>query len=97
MEHSYDALGVAGLYQMTLDARTWTLTRTAADFTPLEFSRRYTGTIRDDGRTITGYRQSTPNDSDRRKDLDLVYRREIDWMVPEVGQLGSAQHGDENV
>jgi hypothetical protein len=74
-----------------------TLTRTAADFTPLDFSRRYTGAISDDGRTITGYWESAPNDSDWRKDFDLVYRRDIDRMVPEIGQLGSTQHGGEDV
>jgi hypothetical protein len=97
VQHYFDARGVARLYQMTLHARTWTLTRTAADFTPLDFSQRYTGAISDDGRTITGYWESAPNDSDWRKDFDLVYRRDIDRMVPEIGQLGSTQHGGEDV
>ncbi len=97
VQHYFDARRVARLYHMTLDARTWTLTRTTADFTPLDFSQRYTGTISDDGRTITWYWESAPNDSDWRTDFDLVYRREIDRMIPEVGQLGSTQDGGEDV
>jgi hypothetical protein len=62
---------------VALDAQTWSLTRTTADFTPLDFSQRYTGTISDDGRTIIGYWESAPNDSDWQKDFDLVYRREL--------------------
>jgi hypothetical protein len=76
LQHYFDARGVARLYQMTLDAQTWTLTRTAAEFTPLGFGQRYTGTISDDGQTITGYWESAPKDSDWQKDFDLVYRRE---------------------
>ncbi|MGO9794036.1 MAG: hypothetical protein ACLP8S_32340 [Solirubrobacteraceae bacterium] len=78
LQHYFDARGVARLYQMTLDAQTWSLTRTTADFTPLDFSQRYTGTISEDGQTITGHWDSAPNDSDWQKDFDLVYRREID-------------------
>jgi hypothetical protein len=34
---------------MTFDGRTWTLERTKADFSPLDFHQRFVGTISDDG------------------------------------------------
>lgn len=97
VQHYFDARGVARLYQMTLDAQTWTLTRTTADFTPLDFSQRYTGTISEDGQTITGYWESAADDDEWQKDFDLVYRREIDGMFPDVGQIGSKRHGGQDV
>jgi hypothetical protein len=97
LQHYFDARGVARVYQMTLDARTWTLTRTTADFTPLNFSQRYTGTISEDGQTITGYWESAANDDEWQKDFDLIYRRETDRPAPEVGQIGSKRHGGEDV
>ena len=97
LQHYFDARGVARVYQMTLDAETWTLTRTTADFTPLGFSQRYTSTISKDGQTITGYWESSPNDGDWQKDFDLIYRRETDRMAPDVGPIGSKQHGGEDV
>jgi hypothetical protein len=36
-------------------ARTECLAREAPDFSPLDFSQRFTGTISDDGRTISGH------------------------------------------
>jgi hypothetical protein len=97
LQHYFDARGVARVYQMTLDIQTWTLTRTTADFAPLDFSQRYTGTISDDGQTITGYWESAPNDGDWQKDFDLTYRRQTDWIVPDVGEIGATRRGGEDV
>jgi hypothetical protein len=97
LQHYFDARGVARVYQMTLDAQTWTLTRTTADFTPLDFSQRYTGTISEDGQMIAGYWESASNDGDWHRDFDLIYRRKTDVMSPAVGQLGSRRHGGGDV
>ncbi len=75
VQHYFDARGVARVYLMTLDAQTWSLTRTTADFTPLEFSQRYTGRISDDGRTITGSWERASRNGDWQLDFDLIYRR----------------------
>jgi hypothetical protein len=53
-QHYYDSRGVVRLYAMTLGDGVWTLTREAADFTPLEFQQRYQGTFSADGNTISG-------------------------------------------
>ena len=51
--HNYfDSRGVARLCRMTFDGVTWTLLRTEADFSPLDFSQRFTGSFSDDGDVI---------------------------------------------
>ena len=54
VQYYFDARGVARLYRMTLTDNVWTLWREQADFSPLDFRQRYTGTISNDGQTITG-------------------------------------------
>jgi hypothetical protein len=54
LQHYFDSRGVVRLYRMSLDDRTWTLLRTEPDFSPLEFSQRYVGTISPDGNRIEG-------------------------------------------
>jgi hypothetical protein len=53
-QHYYDSRGVVRLYAMTLTDTTWTLTRESADFSPLDFRQRFTGTFSDDRSVITG-------------------------------------------
>src|ERR1700760_1732849 len=47
-QHYFDSRGVARLYEMTFDGRTWTLERTKPDLTPLEFCQRYVGSLSGD-------------------------------------------------
>jgi hypothetical protein len=74
-QHYFDARGVARIYKMTLEAGTWTLLRDQPDFTPLEFSQRFTATIAAGGETITGAWESAGAEGGWRKDFDLVYRK----------------------
>ena len=64
------------VYAMTFDGTTWTLERTAPDFTPLDFSQRFTATFEDAGRTIRGAWEICHDSANWEKDFDLVYTRE---------------------
>ncbi len=75
MQHYFDSRGVARLYEMTFDGRTWTLERTKPDFTPLEFHQRYAGVLAPDHSTIEGEWQSSADGSDWTRDFGLTYRR----------------------
>jgi hypothetical protein len=74
-QHYFDSRGTARLYAMTFDGRTWTLERTTADFTPLEFQQRFHGTFSDDLATITGEWQSSADGSAWSRDFGMIYRR----------------------
>lgn len=79
VQHYFDARGVVRIYRMALREGEWTLLRDRADFTPLPFAQRYTGTFSADGRTITGaWQESTDGGATWRHDFDLVYRRAPD-------------------
>ncbi|MGH9277905.1 MAG: hypothetical protein ACRD12_07335 [Acidimicrobiales bacterium] len=54
LQHYFDSRGVARVYKMTVQDKVWRLWRDDADFSPLDFRQRFTGTISDDGQTITG-------------------------------------------
>ena len=54
LQHYFDSRGVARVYKMTIEGGIWRLWRDAADFSPLDFRQRYTGTFSDDRRAITG-------------------------------------------
>jgi len=71
-QHYFDERGVVRLYAMTLDAGNWTLTREAPDFSPLDFTQRFTATV--DGNEIRGEWQTGEGDGWSR-DFALVYRR----------------------
>ena len=74
-QHYFDSRGVARLYEVTFDGRLWTLTRERADFSPLDFKQRYTGTFSDDGRSILGAWEICFEGEEWQKDFDLNYRR----------------------
>ena len=44
-QHYFDSRGVVRIYRMTLSDGLWTLLRTEADFTPLQFAQRYQGQV----------------------------------------------------
>lgn len=73
-QHYYDSRGVVRLYAMSLEGGVWTLTREAADFTPLDFPQRFAGTFSDDGNTITGAWEKDLG-AGWEQDFVLIYRR----------------------
>ena len=75
VQHYFDSRGVVRTYAMTFDGRTWTLTRTEPDFTPLEFCQRFVGTLSDDGRTIDGRWESSPDGQAWELDFRLRYAK----------------------
>lgn len=79
LQHYFDSRGVARLYQMTFDDGVWSMVRTAADFSPLDFCQRFTGTFSDDGKTIEGRWESSPDGTEWSLDFDLTYTRLKYW------------------
>jgi hypothetical protein len=78
-QHYFDSRGVARLYEMTFDGRTWALVRTKPDFTPLAFSQRFIGTFSDDQATITGEWQMSETAGEWARDFGLTYHRVRGW------------------
>ncbi len=75
VQHYFDSRGIARLYDMTFDGFTWTLERTKADFTPLEFQQRYVGVFSADRSTLDGEWQSSGDGTRWSRDFGLTYRR----------------------
>jgi hypothetical protein len=75
LQHYFDSRGVARVYEMTVSGGVWTLLRTTADLSPLEFSQRFTGAFDADGNTITGRWETSQDGSHWEHDFDLVYTR----------------------
>jgi hypothetical protein len=74
-QHYFDSRGVARLYAMTLSASTWTLLRGSPDFSPLDFSQRFTGTLSRDDTVINGRWESSADGSTWTHDFELTYRK----------------------
>ena len=74
-QHYFDSRGIARTYAMTFDGGRWTLARTAADFTPLDFYQRWLATLSDDGATIAGRWESSPDGQAWELDFELGYHR----------------------
>ena len=74
-QHYFDSRGVVRLYAMAFDGSVWTLLRNAPDFTPLDFSQRFTGRFSDDGNTIRGTWETSSDGSTWVRDFDLTYSR----------------------
>jgi len=74
-QHYFDSRGVVRTYAMTLDEQKWTLLRDQPDFTPLNFSQRFTGTFDAHGTSITATWESSDDGEHWRKDFDLTYTR----------------------
>ena len=71
----FDSRGVARVYAMSFDSGVWKLSRTSADFSPLDFAQRLTGTLSADGRAIQGRWELAHDGSTWEHDFDLVYTR----------------------
>ncbi|MEJ3746317.1 hypothetical protein WEI85_23875 [Actinomycetes bacterium KLBMP 9797] len=74
-QHYYDSRGVTRLYAMTLAAGVWTLVREAADFSPLDFAQRFTGTFSAGGNRIDGAWEMALPGSGWELDFELTYTR----------------------
>jgi hypothetical protein len=76
LQHYFDSRGVARIYKMSLAEGVWKLWRDEPDFSPLDFSQRYTGTFSDDGKTITGAWEICHDGKTWEHDFDLIYTKE---------------------
>ena len=74
-QHYFDSRGVARVYAMDFGDGVWTLLRNSPDFTPLEFSQRFTGTFSADGRRIDGRWESAPDGAAWELDFRLSYTK----------------------
>ena len=74
-QHYFDSRGVVRLYAMTFDDGVWRLVRESADFSPLPFAQRFTGTFNDDGNTIAGTWEKTNDAGEWELDFAGTYRR----------------------
>lgn len=75
LQHYFDSRGVARIYQMSFDGREWRLSREVSDFSPLDFSQRFTGELSPDGASITGRWEISDDGSSWERDFDLTYTR----------------------
>lgn len=73
-QHYFDTRGVIRLYAMTFEGRVWRLSRTQPDFSPLDFHQRFTGAF-DDGDTIRGKWEMSPDGRDWELDFAMTCRR----------------------
>ena len=74
-QHYFDSRGIARVYAMRFDGRTWTLERHAADFSPLPFHQRWVGTLSPDGATIAGAWEISERGEAWELDFELRYVR----------------------
>ncbi len=75
LQHYFDTRGVARVYDMSFADGVWKLERTKPDFSPFEFSQRYTGTLSSDGNRIEGTWEIANDHKTWAKDFDLIYTR----------------------
>ena len=75
LQHYFDSRGIARVYKMSFENGVWTLWRDEADFSPLDFSQRYTGTFSADGKTITGVWEICHDGTTWEHDFDLSYTK----------------------
>jgi hypothetical protein len=75
LQHYFDARGVVRVYEMTLENGVWTLERTKEDFSPLDFSQRFTGTFSEDETKIEGTWEIAHDQATYERDFDITYRK----------------------
>jgi hypothetical protein len=73
VQHYFDSRGVARVYQLRLEGGTWRLWRDGPDFW-----QRFSGTFAEDGTTIRGTWETSPDGTSWEHDFDLVYTRARD-------------------
>jgi hypothetical protein len=75
LQHYFDTRGVARVYKMTFEDGVWNLWRDEPDFSPLDFSQRYTGRFSADGKTIAGTWEICHDGLTWERDFDVTYQR----------------------
>jgi hypothetical protein len=75
LQHYFDGRGVARVYEMSFDGGIWKLERRKEDFSPFEFSQRFTGKLADDGTRLEGAWEIAHDHKTWKKDFDLIYTR----------------------
>jgi hypothetical protein len=75
LQHYFDSRGVARVYEMDFADGVWTLSRSAPDFSPLDFRQRWRATFSQDGNTITGRWEICHDGTTWEHDFDLRYER----------------------
>jgi hypothetical protein len=75
LQHYFDSRGVARVYRMSFEDGIWKLWRDEPDFSPLDFSQRFTGTFSEDGRTIAGAWEIRHDGKSWEHDFDLTYTK----------------------
>jgi len=60
---------------MSFENGVWKLWRDEADFSSLDFSQRYTGTLSDDGNTIAGAWEICHDGKTWEHDFDITYTK----------------------
>lgn len=75
VQHYFDSRGVARVYAMGFEGGEWTLSRTEADLSPLDFAQRFTGRLSEDGGEIRGNWELADDGSTWEHDFELVYTR----------------------
>jgi len=71
LQHYFDDRSVARVYEMTVEDGVWRLERLRPDFSPFEFSQRFTA----DGARIDGTWEIAHDHTTWEKDFDLIYSR----------------------
>ena len=74
-QHYFDSRGVVRVYAMTFSRGVWKLSRNSPDFSPLDFSQRFTGKFSRDGNTISGMWETSPDGKKWERDFDLTYTK----------------------
>jgi hypothetical protein len=72
-QHYFDSRGVVRVYAMTFDGRSWILSRSSPDFSPLDFSQRFRGKFSDN--TINGTWETSHDGVTWERDFDLTYTK----------------------
>jgi hypothetical protein len=77
LQHYFDSRGVARVYRMSFEDGVWKLWRGEPDFSPLDFSQRFTGIFSDDGKTktIAGRWEISHDGKTWEHDFDLTYTK----------------------
>jgi hypothetical protein len=75
LQHYFDTRGVARVYKMSMSDGIWKLWRDSPDFSPLNFSQRFTGILSDDGKTISGAWEICHDAGAWEHDFDLTYTK----------------------
>jgi hypothetical protein len=75
LQHYFDSRGVARVYRMSFEDGVWLLWREEPDFSPLDFTQRFTGTFSADGKKIAGRWEICHDGETWEHDFDLTYTR----------------------